>query len=209
MFAATLSGNAKTTLALLGKSGIFKDAYLAGGSALALHLGHRYSIDFDFFTPKKFSPLNLSGQLGKICRFKKEGARGISLIGTINEVKLSYFQYDYPLLARTTLFLNINIAGIADIAAMKIAAIMDRGTKKDFVDLFELVRNGLEVEKTFSFYENKYGKLGNNIYSIIKSLQYFDDAEKSEMPRMIKMVSWERVKDFFAQESLRLGKKYL
>lgn len=209
MFAATLSGNAQTTLAILGKSGIVKNAYLAGGSALALHLGHRYSIDFDFFTVRKFNPLKLSGQLVKIGKFKKEVARGISLIGTFNEVKLSYFQYDYPLLDPTTLFLDINIAGIADIAAMKIAAMMDRGTKKDFVDLFEIVINGFSIEKIFSFYEKKYGKLGNNIYSIIKSLQYFDDAEKTDMPKMIEQISWDVVKDFFGSESLRLGRKYL
>mgnify|MGYP001558640348 CR=1 FL=1 len=98
---------------------------------------------------------------------------------------------------------------IADIAAMKVGAIMDRGTKKDFVDLFELARNSFTVEKIFSFYEKKYGKLGNNIYSIIKSLQYFDDVEKTEMPRMIKKVSWQEVKDFFANESMRLAKKYI
>ncbi len=209
MFAGTLSDHAKATLALLGKSGLVKDAYLAGGSALALHLGHRYSIDFDFFTPKKFDPLKLSKSFNKIGEFREDLAKGISLIGTLNGVKLSYFEYDYPLIAKPGEFLNVSIADVSDIAAMKIVAIMDRGTKKDFVDLFELVNNGYKVEKIFSYYQKKYGKFTNNIYSIIKSLQYFDDAEKTEMPQMIKKISWGEVKDFFAKESIRLGKKYI
>lgn len=209
MFADTLSGNAQTTLALLGKSGLVKNAYLAGGSALALHFGHRYSIDFDFFSAKKFDPIKLSRQLQTLGQFKEELAHGISLIGTFNEVKLSYFQYDYPLVTPLDQFKNVNIAGIPDIAAMKIVAIMDRGTKKDFVDLFTLVNNGYSVEKIFSFYTKKYHRLGENIFSIIRSLQYFDDAENSDMPQMVSKISWQEVKDFFARESVRLGKKYL
>lgn len=209
MFAGTLFKSAQATLALLGKSRVVKDAYLAGGSALAFHFGHRISIDFDFFTQKEFDPVELGKSLSKIGEFKQDLAKGISLIGTFNEVKLSYFGYDYPLISASSLFLGVNIASVADIAAMKIVAIMDRGTKKDFVDLFELANRGYDIEKIFSFYQKKYGRFTNNIYSIIKSLQYFDDADKTEMPQMIKKVSWQEVKDFFASESIRLGRKYL
>lgn len=209
MFAGTLSESAQATLALLGKSGLVKNAYLAGGSALALHFGHRVSIDFDFFTRVKFDPLKLGKEFKKIGKFKQDLAKGISLIGTLNGIKLSYFEYNYPLIAETSEFLNVSIADISDIAAMKVVAIMDRGTKKDFVDLFELVNRGYDIEKIFSFYQKKYGKLTNNIFSIIKGFQYFDDAEKTEMPQMIKKVSWREVKGFFAKESIRLGRKYL
>lgn len=209
MFAGTIPKSAQTTLALLGESRVVKDAYLAGGSALALHFGHRLSIDFDFFTPQKFDPVKLGKSLSKIGKFEQDLAKGISLIGAFNGVKLSYFGYNYPLISTFSSFLNVNIAGVADIAAMKIVVLMDRGTKKDFVDLFELVNRGYGVEKIFSFYQKKYGRISNNIFSIIKSLGYFDDAEKSDMPQMIKKVSWQEVKDFFAEESMRLAKKYI
>lgn len=209
MFTGTLSDDAKTALALLGKSSLVKDAYLVGGSALALYYGHRYSHDLDFFTKEKFDPIKLSKTLGEIAPFAEELAKGISLIGTFNKVKFSYFQYDYPLIASIRTFMGINIAHPHDIAAMKISALMDRGTKRDFVDLYEIVKHGISIEIMFKYYDQKYGVFANNRYSIIKSLGYFDDAEGSEMPQMIKKVSWEQVKDFFAKESLRLGKKYL
>lgn len=209
MFARTLSLDAKTGLALLGKSGLVKDAYLAGGSALALYFGHRYSLDLDFFTKKKFDPIKLRNALGKIASFKEELAKGISLIGTFNKVKFSYFQYDYPLIEKFNTYLDINIAHPHDIAAMKINAVMDRGTKRDFVDLYELVKQKISIEMMFKYYDQKYGAWANNRYSIIKALGYFDDAEAGEMPKMIKKVSWEEVKEFFAKESMRLAKNYL
>src|SRR3989338_6101611 len=120
MFGNTLSGNAQKTLALLGKSGLVRNAYLAGGSALALHFGHRYSIDFDFFTREKFDPIKLSVNFKKLDRFKQTLAKGISLIGEFNEIKLSYFQYDYPLIGQVIIFNEVNVASVEDIAAMKL-----------------------------------------------------------------------------------------
>ena len=207
MFGSTLSDHAQKTLALLGKSGLVNQAYLAGGSALALHFGHRYSFDFDFFSPDEFDPIKLSSELKKLGKFKTTTAKGISLIGEFNTVKISYFQYNYPLIGKKTEFLNVYIASIMDIAAMKIVAIMDRGTKKDFVDLFELNKQGFDTDKVFEFYDKKYHVLKENKYSIIRSLQYFDDAENSEMPEMIRPITWEEVKDFFAKETIKLAKK--
>ena len=126
-----------------------------------------------------------------------------------NEVKLSYFQYDYPLIGRLGKFLDVDIASVEDIAAMKMVAIMDRGTKRDFVDLYEIMNRGRSTEDIFRYYDKKYNLLKENQYSIIRSLQYFDDAEDSEMPKMIKPVSWEEVKEFFAKETIRLARKYI
>jgi len=92
---------------------------------------------------------------------------------------------------------------------MKIAAVMDRGTKKDFIDLFFLSKKGISLESCFQFYNRKYKALKNNLYSIITSLSYFVDAESSEMPAMLDEVSWRKVKSFFEKEAVRLGKKYL
>ena len=92
---------------------------------------------------------------------------------------------------------------------MKMVAIMDRGTKRDFVDLYEIMNRGRSTEDIFIYYQKKYNLLKENQYSIIRSLQYFDDAEDSEMPKMIKPVSWEEVKDFFAKETVQLARKYI
>jgi len=209
MFKTVLSQNAQDALAILGRSGILKNAYLAGGSALALQFGHRISVDFDFFTQKRFNPANLGRKLTAIGDFKKEVAKGITLIGTFNDVKFSCFTYDYPLIGHTTEFLSVALAHPHDIAAMKLSAICDRATKRDYVDLFVLHQQGISIESGLRLYGEKYHVLEENMFTLLKALSYFDEAETTDMPKMLIPVSWDAVKRFFISESMRLAKKYL
>ncbi len=209
MFESVLSDDAKATLALLNKSGLVRDAYLAGGSALALHFGHRYSIDFDFFSPLAFDPIKLSKSLSGIGSFAEEVVKGTSLIGTFQGIKMSYFQYDYLLIDKTKPFLGIAVAHPHDIAAMKLVAITDRGTKKDFIDLYELTHQGIPFDEMFRLYDRKYKLFEANRFTLIKALSYLDEADTDAMPEMIRPISWEEVKKFFTSEAMRLAKKYL
>lgn len=209
MFTTVLPNAAQTALAVLGKSGLVDNAYLAGGTALALHLGHRESIDFDFFTQKSFDPIRLNKQLSDIGAFTQTFAKGISVIGEFNGVKMSYFQYDYPLLEQTLDYQGVSLAHIHDIAAMKLVAICDRSTKKDYIDLFSLVHHGISLEYMFELYEKKYHAFEANMFTIIKSLTYFVDADAEDMPRMLVKTTWDEVKLFLIAESMRLGKKYM
>lgn len=131
------------------------------------------------------------------------------MVGEFNRVKFSYFFYEYPLIAATIKFLGVNLAHPRDIAAMKLAAISDRGAKKDYVDIFELIHQGINLEKMFKIYDRKYHLLSSNLFTLIKTVGYFDEAENSQMPKMIHPVSWPQVKNFLSQESFRLGRKYL
>lgn len=92
---------------------------------------------------------------------------------------------------------------------MKLSAIMDRGTKKDFIDLFFLTKKGISIEKAFRYYDEKYKAFANNVYSLMTSLSYFIDAEKTDMPKMIEKVDWDEVKEFFRRETVRLAEKYI
>lgn len=209
MFKSVLSQSAQAALAILAKNKITKDAYLAGGSALALRFGHRYSIDFDFFSQTSFDPRAMSAALTSIGHFKEEFAKGISLIGTFNDIKMSYFQYPYPLLDKTDDFLGARVAHHKDIAAMKIVAIGDRSTRKDYIDIYELIQQGYTLDEMLLWYDKKYHKLDTNMFSIVRSLTYFDDADEEAMPDMIKSYSWNQIKQFFITESMRLAKKIL
>lgn len=209
MFTRTLSKQAQNALALLGKSEVVKDAYLAGGSALALHFGHRYSFDFDFFSKRPPEAQSVVKKLSTLGTFKTQMTDKKTILGTFNTIKFSLFHYDYPLIANFHSFLQVNIADPADIAAMKVVAIVDRGIKRDFVDLYFLAQHGYSIEKIFKLYDKKYGKLANNMYTILTALRYFEEAEPSEMPQMTTKVSWEEVKQFFEKEAIRLGKLYL
>ena len=210
MFTNAVSKNAKGTLAILGKSGLLSKAYLAGGTACALWFGHRYSFDLDFFTDVEFETELTVKQLESFPGFMLQRTEKWTILGTFPEVKFSFFYYPYPLIEKASPFMQINIASLPDLAAMKVAAICDRGTKRDFIDLYSIVKEKFSLKKALSFYDRKYKKLSNNAYHIIRSLQYFRDADKEqEMPQMIEKISWEEVKKFFTGETKSLTKKLL
>lgn len=210
MFTGTLPVNAQKSLAVLGKAKCLpKQTYLAGGSGLALHLGHRVSVDFDFFAPESFNQETLAKNLSEHGKFSVTRTAPDTLLGVFENTKFSIFCYKYPLISEPIDYLGIRVASKIDIGAMKIAAIMDRGTKKDFIDLYFLSKDNLLLDDCLIYYDKKYGVLANNVYSIVTSMSYFDQAEKSEMPKMLKPVDWKDVKTFFERESIRLAKRHL
>lgn len=210
MFDEVLPKNAKSALAVLGESDLLKEAYLAGGTALALHIGHRISVDFDFFTRKEFDENYLIQKLTELpLNFRLEKIDAGTVLGYLDKTKFSLFFYKYPLLAKVHKFLNLNILDVKDIAPMKLAAISDRGTKRDFIDLYFIIA----VEKLFTLqeildlYDRKFKILKQNKAHILKSLVYFDDADQESMSQMLKEVSWTKVKKFFELETKHLIKK--
>lgn len=211
MFTTVLSKNATRALALLGKNKVLPlNTYLAGGSSLALQFGHRISVDFDFFTPSQFKSDDIVKRLNSLGDFSlQEAQKENTILGLFNNVRFSLFLYNYPLIFKPIKYLGINLADPRDIVAMKLVAIMDRGTKKDYIDLYFLNKKGIKLDKAFKYYDKKYHKLANNIYSLLKSLVYFDEAEISDMPKMIEKVNWEEVKSFFKKEVVRLANKYI
>lgn len=212
MFEEVLSKNESQSLALLGKSGLLADIYMAGGTALALQIGHRFSYDFDFFTSKEFNENIMLERIKELIPdFQLERKEWRTILGYIKESRFSLFFYSYPLLFKTRKFLGADIADIRDIAAMKIAAISDRGTKRDFIDLYFILKieKILSLKDALELYDKKFETLKQNQVHILKSLQYFADAEEGEMPKMIKLVSWPEVKSFFQKEVKSLSKELL
>ena len=205
MFEKTLIRGARENLALLGNSDILKNAYLAGGTALALQLGHRISVDFDFFTTEEFKPKDFSAKLSELGSFVEEQADKGTVLGTFEGVRFSLFVYKYPLIAPLLKYLLLNISDIRDIAAMKIDAVATRGMKRDFIDLYFICRSGYELTEILRFYDKKYGKLASNLIHVQKSLVFFDDAEPDEMPTMLEKVEWEEVKKYFEAEVKKIG----
>lgn len=208
MFTKTLLPDTVRAIQLVAGIPIIKRAYLAGGTALALHLGHRISIDLDFFTQEELEERELVANLNQLPDFKKEGQAWRTVWGKVGATKFSLFYYKYPLLAPTRPFMGINMVNTKDIAAMKIQALGDRGTKRDFIDLFFLSKT-YSVDEMLEFYNQKYGDLDDKIYHLIRSFDYFADAETDPLPQMLLDVSWDEVKKFFHKESLRLSTSQL
>lgn len=204
MFEQVLPGNTKAILALLEKSEVIQKAYLAGGTALALQLGHRISYDLDFFTQEEFDEQMLLPEIKKISDFQLEKIAWRTILGKFKDVKFSIFYYKYPLLYAAKKFGMVNITDVRDIAAMKIAAIASRGTKRDFVDLYFICRENISLPDAIGLYDKKYENLATTEMHIMKSLVYFEDAESDETPKMLKEATWEKVKKYFEDEVKKL-----
>ena len=204
MFTKALFGNTKTALAILSKSRLMDNAYLAGGTACALQIGHRISVDLDFFTAKEFDAKELIRSLQKIGKFKTETQKWGTILGTLEGIKFSIFVYKYPVLFPYKSIFGINVLDLRDIAAMKIDAISTRGIKRDFIDLYFICREGVSLKEALSFYDRKYGTLASNLVHIQKSLVYFIDAEATAVPKLLRGVNWEDVKKYFENEVKKL-----
>lgn len=208
MFTKALLPNTIRAIKLVSRINLVKKSYLAGGTALALHLGHRISVDLDFFTQQEFDENVLASELKTLPDFKEDGVAWRTVWGRVGHTKFSLFYYEYPLIKKTTNFEGVQIISKEDIAAMKIHTLEDRGTKRDFFDLFFLAKE-FTLEQMLSYYGQKYGVLQEHLYMILRSLDYFADAEIEKHPKMLISVSWEEVKKFFTQETIRLTKKFL
>lgn len=166
--------------------------YLAGGTGLALQIGHRLSEDFDFFTEKDFDADLLTYSVQKDFGFEKISEDKNTLIGVIDNVRISFLGFKYKIISQFEKYENIRIAGIKDIACMKLSAVTQRSTKKDFIDIYYLLKR-FKLKDLFGFYNEKFGTNG---YETIlrKSLVYFSDADEDPMPRVLEKLEWSDVK---------------
>jgi len=166
---------------------------------LAFHIGHRISNDLDFFTGVSFNlEAIITGikKTGYSFRIISEGEG--YLIVEVEEIKISIFKYDYPFLEKPVKYEGIPVAGILDIASMKVIAISQRGTKRDFIDLYFILQE-IPFHKLANHMVRRFGKERVNPVHIGKSLVYFSDAESNPEPEYIKgkEVNWDRVEIFF------------
>jgi len=186
-------------LAKIAKLDFVQNFYLAGGTALAIQLGHRESIDLDFFSREKFSAQKLKYELSKIGKLAVDYEDEDTLNGTLDDVKVSFFYYGYAQSFDLVKYENIFLADERDIAAMKIDTISARGSKKDFVDIYFLMQRH-SLSQLIGFFEEKYKNIRYNKLHILKSLIYFADANDNPDPLMLVDFDWEKIKTFLEQE---------
>ncbi|MFH1759359.1 MAG: nucleotidyl transferase AbiEii/AbiGii toxin family protein [Patescibacteria group bacterium] len=187
-------------LEILKKVDLPKGFYLAGGTGVALFLKHRRSFDLDFFTQKSFRADLLVKKLAKAGKFRLERKGEGTILGYFGETRVSFFSYPYPLIKPLRKINGIMVADILDIACMKLDAIASRGSKKDFIDLYEIIQSGHSLKDLLGWFNQKYKGLDYNILHLKKGLVYFDDADKERGLILLKDIDWEEVKDFFRQE---------
>lgn len=180
----------------------FKDYRLVGGTALSLQMGHRISVDLDFFGLPKFDLRNFELEMKQ--SFEVDIFRRTKFIQqmNINNVKVDIVEYPYQWIDEIIETDRIRMASDKDIAAMKINAITNRGSKKDFVDLYALLKK-YTYEEIMSFYLSKYPD-GNKMLAI-RSLNYFDDADNQDV-EILWDVRWEDIKKELTKQYLAFFK---
>ena len=185
--------------------------YLAGGTALALQVGHRQSVDLDFFLPEAdFQATDLERKLVATgewtTSFRQEG----TMYGVLAGAKVSFIAYPFfkPSSQRIRCG-NIFILVQSDIAAMKIIAISQRGRKRDFVDLYWYCNNRESLFEVIQRGVKGYPGQEHNINHILRSLVYFVDAEEDPVPKIFFKATWREIKTYFQREVPRITREFL
>jgi len=170
------------------------EAYLAGGAGLALQLGHRRSVDFDWFTRQTLAPADVLRDLQSLglpvqIRQNDEG----TFLGQVGGVDYSVFRYRYELVEPPIVFKGCQLASLRDIAAMKMTAIVQRATKRDYVDLYAIFSTrSIGLGDAVSTMKQKFPGVDPSL--ALRALTYFKDVDKQPMPEMLAKMSWDDVK---------------
>jgi hypothetical protein len=174
---------------------------LVGGTALSLRYGHRTSVDLDLFYHEKFYPdpivEALKKEFGKGYSIESKTARW-GIFCYLDGVKVDIVHHPHLLIGDIEETSKIRMYDDKDIIAMKLNAILGRGRKKDFWDLFELLRH-YPLKDMIRFHETKFPEQ-NLLITIPQAVIYFDDAEESEAPVSLKGQTWEGVKKFIQKK---------
>ena len=198
------------SLELLKELSGIEDFYLAGGTGLALQTGHRPSVDLDFFSGRNLLDFdgrnvllqNLYREAGFTLVEEKEG----TLHGRIGKTALSFFRYSYPLIRPLRRREGISIASIEDIALMKLGALIGRGMRKDFIDLYFILQN-IRFQLLLRLARKKFRNVEDFPLQVLKAFVFFEDAEKERMPLVHKKVSWPQIRIFFESQASSFRKK--
>jgi hypothetical protein len=186
-----------TTLELLiqiQQKEYLKGFYLVGGTALALKIGHRKSIDIDLFSNFNFDAGRILDNLSADFPFKLFFSANNTIKGSIDQVQVDIIAHRYPLVCEPLNIENILMLSVEDIVAMKLNAISTSGQRvKDFIDIYYLLEE-YPVAEMISFYKKKYSQY--NEVNVLKSLTWFEDVDLSEWPVLLKApkLQWDTVK---------------
>lgn len=184
----------RAVLARVGPVASELDFYLAGGTAVALRLGHRLSVDLDWFTgADELDPLALAAALrSRLPGLEAEETGERALHASLDGVRLTFLRYRYPLLEPLEKTETFRVASMADLVCMKLAAATQRGEKKDFYDIAAICDGEIGLADALALFRRKFGLSGSG--HALMALTYFDDAEHAPDPVALDGLTWAEVK---------------
>lgn len=185
--------------------------YLAGGTALALQLGHRRSVDLDFFSEsdqvKSDTHQEILSALDSLNPRVMEKAFG-NFVLSIADVNVGFFGYGYPLIGQMVSVENVSLGSLQDIGLMKMDALATRGSRKDFYDLYFIAQR-ISLDELLKLAETKYPFFRDFPLMFLKYVILFDNADRDLQPDLLVSVGWDKVKEFFVDQTKQLGQKRL
>jgi predicted nucleotidyltransferase component of viral defense system len=184
-----------------------KGFYLAGGTALALYLGHRKSVDIDLFSNFGFDVAQMLENINQDFSFQLFYSSPNTLKGTIGNIKTDIIAHRYPYVKEPVIRDNLFVLSEEDIIAMKLNAVLTSGQRiKDFIDIYYLL-DKYDIDDILRFYKTKYNQENDGL--VLKSLIYFNDVDISDLPILIKNpgLKWSEIKIRIEKVVLRYVKK--
>lgn len=206
----TISPDMQLVMSGFGNSEIGKHFYLAGGTALALQIGHRLSVDLDFFSPDLDIPTVRETLQNSLREFSPELADSSwgNLVFVARTVRVGFYGYGYPLVDELIKAENVSLAGIADIGLMKLDTLLARASRKDFHDLYAIGQR-MSLRALLDAASRKFSHARDFEAQVVKHLVYFERAEQEAPVPLIEEISWEEVKTYFRAQAAAIGKDWL
>jgi Nucleotidyl transferase AbiEii toxin, Type IV TA system len=184
-----------------------KDFYLVGGTALALQLGHRNSIDIDLFTQNDFTGEEIADLLNAKFSFTTTLSRKNVMLAVVNKIKTDFIKHNYPLLFSPITEEGITFLSKEDISAMKIHAIIQSGKRlKDYIDIYFLLEH-FSMQQMLDFFTGKYSY--SNAMIAMKAINYFDDIDENiDPPKLLKPLKLQQIKQRIQEATLKPNKVF-
>ncbi len=206
----TITPAMREVLRFMGQQPFAKRFYLAGGTALALRLGHRVSVDLDFFSatdeitrPTRQEILTALTPLSPLTLEEADG----NLLLEVSGLHVGFFGYGYNLLEATDHVENVALAAIVDIGLMKLDALISRGSRKDFYDLYFIAQQ-IPISTLLQLGETKYPYARDFELMAVESLVLFENAERDIQPTLLTDVAWPDVCQFFIEQAQTLSQTW-
>ena len=209
-FWETISPELRALFTWIGQQAFTKRFYLAGGTALSLQMGHRRSADLDFFSETDEIHNRTREELARVFSHREsqiiENVDGNFLL-LVDNFHIGFFSYGYPLLEPSQFLENVRLASILDIGLMKLDAIIGRGARKDYYDLYYITRQ-IPLQDLLHSGKRKYPQVRDFPLMALEAILQFKNADRDLQPELVVDFPWEKVKQFFVAQAKILGKEW-
>jgi hypothetical protein len=202
----SVEGSTLGLIKLLQDKEYLKGYYLVGGTAIALFIGHRKSVDIDLFSNFAFDETTLLENIHQDFNYQLSFTAANTLKGSISRVKVDFLSHRYPYLNPPVNLDGVVMLSLEDLIAMKLNAISTSGQRsKDFIDIYYLL-DQFDIGQMLSFYQKKYGQQNDTF--ILKSLIYFDDVDLADWPMLLlnPKLTWDEIKKHLETKVLEFAR---